>query len=138
MRELLRACYYAIDKKPITDIKLSFKEKELLKIVMKKVKGTDIELLLKESGGLYKVRLRNLKGTVTKVTVPFFVCLFGKNLAERKICVEHESPRIAHIMHTAALTACDRVQLLRIQHSRDYSVKYFVRLVLAVAVRSEY
>ena len=48
--ELLRACYYAIDKKPITDIKLSFKEKELLKIVMKKVKGTDIELLLKESG----------------------------------------------------------------------------------------
>ena len=50
VRELLRACYYAIDKKPITDIKLSFKEKELLKIVMKKVKGTDIELLLKESG----------------------------------------------------------------------------------------
>ena len=48
VRELLRACYYAIDKKPITDIKLSFKEKELLKIVMKKVKGTDIELLLKE------------------------------------------------------------------------------------------
>ena len=39
MRELLRACYYAIDKKPITDVKLSFKEKELLKIVMKKVKG---------------------------------------------------------------------------------------------------
>ena len=31
---------------------LSFpsKKKELLKIVMKKVKGTDIELLLKESG----------------------------------------------------------------------------------------
>ena len=50
VRELLRACYYAIDKKPITDIKLSFKEKELLKVVMKKVKGTDIELLLKENG----------------------------------------------------------------------------------------
>ena len=50
VRELLRACYYAIDKKPITDIKLSFGEKEALKILMKKVKGTDIEILLKESG----------------------------------------------------------------------------------------
>lgn len=50
VRELLRACYYAIDKKPLCDIKLSFKEKELLKIVTKKVKGTDVELLLKESG----------------------------------------------------------------------------------------
>ena len=50
VRELLRACYYAIDKKPITDIKLSFGEKELLKVVMKKVKGTDVELLLRESG----------------------------------------------------------------------------------------
>ena len=46
----MRACYYAIDKKPITEAKLSFKEKELLKVVMKKVKGTDVELLLKESG----------------------------------------------------------------------------------------
>ena len=50
VRELLRVCYYAIDKKPITDIKLSFKEKMLLKVVMKKAKGTDVELLLKESG----------------------------------------------------------------------------------------
>ena len=50
VRELLRACYYAIDKKPITDVKLSFAEKEALKLVMKKVKGTDIEILLKESG----------------------------------------------------------------------------------------
>ena len=50
VRELLRACYYAIDKKPITDVKLSFAEKEALKLVMKKVRGTDIEILLKESG----------------------------------------------------------------------------------------
>lgn len=39
VRELLRACYYAIDKKPITDIKLSFKEKMLLKVVMKKLRA---------------------------------------------------------------------------------------------------
>ena len=49
-RELLKACYYAIDKKPITDVKLSFVEKEMLKVVMKKVKGTDLEILLNESG----------------------------------------------------------------------------------------
>lgn len=50
VRELLRACYYAIDKKPLTDEELSFVEKKLLKIVLKKVKGTDIEILLKNSG----------------------------------------------------------------------------------------
>ena len=50
VRELIRAAYYAIDKKPIKDAKLSFKEKQLLKLVLKKTKGTDIEILLKESG----------------------------------------------------------------------------------------
>lgn len=50
IRELLRACYYAIDKKPITDVKLSLMEKEFVKILLKKVEGTDIEILLKESG----------------------------------------------------------------------------------------
>lgn len=50
VRELLRACYYAIDKKPISEVKLSFKEREMLKVLLKKVKGTDVELLLKESG----------------------------------------------------------------------------------------
>ena len=50
VRELLKAVYYAIDKKPITEFPLSFMEKEALKIALKKVKGTDIELLLKESG----------------------------------------------------------------------------------------
>lgn len=50
VRELLRAAYYAIDKKPLREAKLSFKEKQLLKLVLKKTKGTDIEILLKESG----------------------------------------------------------------------------------------
>lgn len=50
MRELLRAMYYALDKKAINEIPLSFKEKMLLKKVLSAVKGTDIELLLKESG----------------------------------------------------------------------------------------
>ena len=50
VRELLRACYYAIDKKPITEIKLSLAERELVKVALKKIKGTDIEILLQESG----------------------------------------------------------------------------------------
>ena len=50
VREILRACYYAIDKKPITHAHLSFMENELLRIVLKKIKGTDLELLFRESG----------------------------------------------------------------------------------------
>ena len=50
VRELLRACYYAIDKKPITDVPLSFVEKKMIRVLLKKVHGTDIELMLKESG----------------------------------------------------------------------------------------
>ena len=50
VRELLRACYYAVDKKSLDELPLSFTEKALLKAFLKKVKGTDIELLLKESG----------------------------------------------------------------------------------------
>lgn len=50
----LRSCFYpywyAIDKKPITDVKPSFKEKEALKVLLKKIQGTDVEILLKESG----------------------------------------------------------------------------------------
>lgn len=50
IRELLRAAYYAVDKKKINELPLNFKEKMLLKTVLKNVKGTDLELLLKETG----------------------------------------------------------------------------------------
>lgn len=50
VRELLRACYYAVDKKRIDELPLSFAEKTLLKTALKKVKGTDVELLLRDSG----------------------------------------------------------------------------------------
>jgi oleate hydratase len=49
VRELLRATYYAIDRKPISSLKLSPVEKLVLKKALKKVKGTDVEQLLKES-----------------------------------------------------------------------------------------
>ncbi len=50
VRELLRACYYAVDKKSIDELPLTFAEKQFVKVLEKKVKGTDLEILLKESG----------------------------------------------------------------------------------------
>ena len=50
VRELLRACYYAVDKKSVDELPLNFTEKQLVKVLEKKVKGTDLEILLKESG----------------------------------------------------------------------------------------
>ena len=50
VRELLKACYYALDKKSLDEIPLKLKEKMLLNIVTKKTKDTDIDLLLKNSG----------------------------------------------------------------------------------------
>ena len=50
VRELLKACYYTVDKKSIEELPLTFAEKQLVKVLMKKVKGTDLETLLEESG----------------------------------------------------------------------------------------
>lgn len=50
VRELLRACYYAIDKKSIDEADLNVAEKKAIAFILKKFKGTDIDLLLKESG----------------------------------------------------------------------------------------
>ena len=50
VRELLRAAYYGIDKKPLSKAPLSLKEKMALKTVIDKVKDTDVEKLLKNSG----------------------------------------------------------------------------------------
>ena len=50
VRELLKACYYAVDKKTVEELPLTFAEKQVIKVLMKKVKGTDIAILLKDSG----------------------------------------------------------------------------------------
>lgn len=50
VRELLRAGYYGVDKKSVDQLPLNWKEKKALKILLKKTKGTDVELLLKNSG----------------------------------------------------------------------------------------
>lgn len=50
IRELLRAAYYAVDNKKINELPLNLKEKMLVKTVLKNVEGTDLELLLRETG----------------------------------------------------------------------------------------
>ncbi len=50
VREMLRASYYAIDRKKLLDTDLSCAERFLLKKLLKKTKGTDVEKVLKESG----------------------------------------------------------------------------------------
>ncbi|WP_026508591.1 oleate hydratase [Butyrivibrio sp. MC2013] len=50
VRELLRACYYAVDKKTVDELPLTIVERILVKKLLKKVRGTDIEILLKNSG----------------------------------------------------------------------------------------
>ncbi len=50
IRELLKACYYAVDKKSVEELPLTFAEKQVVKVLGKKVEGTDLEILLKESG----------------------------------------------------------------------------------------
>ena len=50
VRELLKACYYVVDKKSVDELPLTFAEKQAIKIVEKKIKGTDLEILFKESG----------------------------------------------------------------------------------------
>ena len=50
VRELLKACYYAVDKKSVDELPLNFTERQLIKVLENKIKGTDLEILLKESG----------------------------------------------------------------------------------------
>lgn len=50
IRELLRSAYYAIDKKPLSKMPLTWKEKIAWNLARKFTKGTDFEILLKESG----------------------------------------------------------------------------------------
>lgn len=50
VRELLRACYYAVDKRPLSQMDLTLPEKEALKLIIRKIRDTDVGILLKDSG----------------------------------------------------------------------------------------
>ena len=48
IRDLLNATIQLRDGKPLTEMNLSFKEKMVVKKLLEKIRGTDIEKLLKE------------------------------------------------------------------------------------------
>lgn len=50
VRELLRACYYAVDKRPLLQMDLTLPEKEAVKLIIRKIRDTDVGILLKDSG----------------------------------------------------------------------------------------
>ena len=50
VRELLRACYYAVDKRPLSQMDLTLPEKEAVKLIIRKIRDTDVGILLKDSG----------------------------------------------------------------------------------------
>ena len=50
VRELLKACYYAVDKKTIDELPLNFKEKFAIDTLLKMNRNTDVEQLIKDSG----------------------------------------------------------------------------------------
>lgn len=50
VRDLLNATIKLRDGKPLTDMKLSLPQEVILNKVLKKIKGTDVEKLLKEYG----------------------------------------------------------------------------------------
>ena len=50
VRELLKACYYAVDKKTIDELPLNFKEKFSIDTLLKMIRNTDVEQLIKDSG----------------------------------------------------------------------------------------
>ena len=50
VRELLKACYYAVDKKTIDELPLNLKEKFGIDILLKMIKNTDVEQLIRDCG----------------------------------------------------------------------------------------
>ena len=50
VRELLKACYYEVDKKTIDELPLNFKEKFAIDTLLKMIRNTDVEQLIKDSG----------------------------------------------------------------------------------------
>lgn len=72
IRDLLNATVKLRDGKPITEMNLGLKEKIALKEVLKQIKGTDIEKLLKEYH-VIKVMIFNIIWKNTHFEVFFFM-----------------------------------------------------------------
>lgn len=66
VRELLRACYYAVDKRPLLQMDLTLPEKEAVKLIIRKTRDTDLGILLKDSGLVEEKELEASEETTAK------------------------------------------------------------------------
>ncbi len=66
VRELLRACYYAVDKRPLSQMDLTLPEKEAIKLIIRKIRDTDLGILLKDSGLVEEKELEAPEETTAK------------------------------------------------------------------------
>lgn len=66
VRELLRACYYAVDKRPLLQMDLTLPEKEAVKLIIRKIRDTDLGILLKDSGLVEEKELEASEDTTAK------------------------------------------------------------------------
>ncbi len=66
VRELLRACYYAVDKRPLSQMDLTLPEKEAIKVMIRKIRDTDLGTLLKDSGLVEEKELEAPEETTVK------------------------------------------------------------------------
>ena len=79
VRELLKACYYAVDKKTIDELPLNLKEKFAIDTLLKMIRNTDVEQLIKDSGLLKQSK--QIKGpymlTLCKFYGPLLIKFFN-------------------------------------------------------------
>lgn len=66
VRELLRACYYAVDQRPLLQMDLTLPEKEAVKLIIRKIRDTDLGILLKDSGLVEEKELEASEDTTAK------------------------------------------------------------------------
>lgn len=100
VRELLRACYYAVDKRPLSQMDLTLPEKEAIKLIIRKIRDTDVGILLKDSGLVEEKELEASEETTAQKAARSGQKVITKG---KKIVSEHKN--VASAITVAAIGA---------------------------------
>lgn len=100
VRELLRACYYAVDKRPLSQMDLTLPEKEAVKLIIRKIRDTDVGILLKDSGLVEEKELEASEETTAQKAARSGQKVITKG---KKIVSEHKN--VASAITVAAIGA---------------------------------
>lgn len=100
VRELLRACYYAVDKRPLSQMDLTLPEKEAIKLIIRKIRDTDVGILLKDSGLVEEKELEASEETTAQKAARSGQTVITKG---KKIVSEHKN--VASAITVAAIGA---------------------------------